>query len=273
MEICIRKFANSSNNVIEAEEVTTSKSLVEDDITLPFELDIEIPIPPEAENSDFDGKIIGGADVPIDRFPYQLSLEYKGIHSCGATLIAPKWAVTAAHCTDKLSARYLTVRAGSSNNQRGGQVVESSRHPIVTQNAKPILLAEENSPVDEGTVGTVSGWGFTRENGAISKGLRAVRIPVISQARCRLAYGSQITDRMFCASLRTGGKDACQGDSGGPFVVDGVLTGVISWGVGCARPGYPGVYASVPVLRSFIKSVQAYTVFVVSCHVTYWNVI
>lgn len=59
---------------------------------------------------------------------------------------------------------------------------------------------------------------------------------------------------MICAGLTQGGKDACQGDSGGPLVVNSVQVGVVSWGIGCAQAGYPGVYASVPNLRSWISS-------------------
>jgi len=50
-----------------------------------------------------------------------------------------------------------------------------------------------------------------------------------------------------------------QGDSGGPLVhnVDGkwTLIGLTSFGDGCARPGYPGVYTEVGHYLEWIASV------------------
>ena len=61
------------------------------------------------------------------------------------------------------------------------------------------------------------------------------------------AQQSPVPNSKMCAYRE--GTDSCQGDSGGPLVVseDGrwTVVGVVSYGIGCARPGYAGVYARV----------------------------
>ena len=57
---------------------------------------------------------------------------------------------------------------------------------------------------------------------------------------------------MICAGVPEGGKDACQGDSGGPLTVGGQLVGIVSWGLSCALPDYPGVYSNVATLKAWI---------------------
>uniref|UniRef100_A0A8D0ADB2 trypsin n=1 Tax=Sander lucioperca TaxID=283035 RepID=A0A8D0ADB2_SANLU len=75
--------------------------------------------------------------------------------------------------------------------------------------------------------------------------LQEVSVPLVSITQCNAAYGI-ITSNMICAGLPAGGKDSCQGDSGGPLVTKSgstwVQVGVVSFGKGCALPGYPGVY-------------------------------
>lgn len=93
--------------------------------------------------------------------------------------------------------------------------------------------------------------------GAFAQSLRQVALPLVSKARCQKSYGrSRIDNSMLCAGLDEGGVDSCQGDSGGPLVCEfngrWFLEGVVSWGYGCADPGYYGIYAHVRHLKSWI---------------------
>ena len=104
----------------------------------------------------------------------------------------------------------------------------------------------------------VSGWGTLSYQGNSPDSLQWVEVPAVTNAICNQAYSNSITDAMICAGLAEGGKDSCQGDSGGPLIcaVNGKahLVGVVSFGVGCALPNWPGVYARVTAVLSWIKS-------------------
>lgn len=103
--------------------------------------------------------------------------------------------------------------------------------------------------------------GNTQNSSESSRQLRAALVPIVNQEVCKKQYSNfvyAITNRMICAGLKEGGKDACQGDSGGPLVEFETgsprLIGVVSWGKGCAMPKSPGVYARVTAVREWIKS-------------------
>ncbi|XP_016979465.1 trypsin beta [Drosophila rhopaloa] len=230
---------------------------------------------PEGLLPQLDGRIVGGTATTITSFPWQISLQRSGSHSCGGSIYSANVIVTAAHCLQSVSASTLQIRAGSSYWSSGGTVLKVAsfrNHEGYNANTmvndiaiiklsgslgfsssiKSIGLAGSNPA--NGAAASVSGWG-TQSSGSssIPSQLQYVNVNIVSQSVCAsgaYSYGSQIRSSMICAA--SSGKDACQGDSGGPLVSGGVLVGVVSWGYGCALSNYPGVYASVADLRSWV---------------------
>ncbi|KAI8039672.1 trypsin delta-like [Drosophila gunungcola] len=230
---------------------------------------------PEGLLPQLDGRIVGGTTTTITSFPWQISLQRSGSHSCGGSVYSANIIVTAAHCLQSVSASVLQVRAGSSLWSSGGSVakvasfknhegynantmvndiaiVRLSSSLSFSSSIKAIGLASSNPA--NGAAASVSGWG-TQSYGSssIPSQLQYVNVNIVGQSQCASStygYGSQIKSSMICAAAS--GKDACQGDSGGPLVSGGVLVGVVSWGYGCAYSNYPGVYASVADLRSWV---------------------
>ncbi|KAI7815458.1 Serine protease, partial [Rhyzopertha dominica] len=238
-----------------------------------------IALPRKTKVPRLDGRIVGGEDADIEDYNYTVQLLYFGSHICGGSIISPKYVVTAAHCTDGSTATLLSIRAGSTLRNQGGTVVnvaaihqnpdfdwsyidydisilELAEELEFSSSIGPISLPEVNQIVEAGTNSTVTGWGTTTEGGSLPSILQVVQVPIVSLEECRAAYGqADVTDRMVCAGYTEGGKDACQGDSGGPLVVGDELIGIVSWGYGCARPNYPGVYGSVPAMRDYVYNI------------------
>ena len=62
---------------------------------------------------------------------------------------------------------------------------------------------------------------------------------------------------MFCAGYKEGRIDSCAGDSGGPLLCKKgnrwTIWGVTSFGEGCGKQGFYGIYAKVPNYTDWIK--------------------
>ncbi|KAI7815453.1 Serine protease [Rhyzopertha dominica] len=226
-----------------------------------------------------DGRIVGGEDAEIEQFNYNAQLLYYNSHICGAVIISPQYVLTAAHCTDDLVPSEFSIRAGSSIRNAGGivlpvgQIFQNPNYNPSTidfdisilelvgelqfsESIGPIPLPAFEEPDPVGQLSLVTGWGSLEEGGGLPTQLQAVEVPVVAREECQEAYDVfWISERMLCAGFPEGGRDACQGDSGGPLVHDNELIGLVSWGYGCARPTYPGVYARVAALVDWISEI------------------
>jgi secreted trypsin-like serine protease len=196
--------------------------------------------------------------------------------------------ITAAHCVDKSStnpqidivagahkktskadgeqsvpAAQVVVHprygAGGATNNNDIAIIKLSRPIKFSRTIQPACLPSPNEKIADGTSGTVAGWGTLQEGGRTPDTLQQVSIPTISYQKCASQYGSSRINEQtqFCGGFDQGGKDSCQGDSGGPYFFQGrngaVLQGVVSWGAGCARARYAGVYARVANYLDWIQ--------------------
>lgn len=227
-------------------------------------------------------RIVGG-HIATKRYPFVASIMADNIfgryHSCGGSIINERTVITAAHCLAHATASNLKIHVGENGRQvNNGDVYEVLAihyHPqwnMATQDydvglvriarnfnygptVQPIKLASTKDKLKDGSLATVFGWGYTNQYGPNpSDELRIAQVPIVKQSTCNRQMGGLVTRRMICAGFRSGGVDACQMDSGGPLVADNKLIGIVSWGVGCAQPNRPGIYARITELLPWIDN-------------------
>ncbi|MED6234741.1 hypothetical protein ATANTOWER_031583 [Ataeniobius toweri] len=229
-------------------------------------------------------RIIGGVTARRGEWPWIGSLQYQRQHRCGATLIHKKWLLTAAHCfnsdsnpTDWVVSLGSVLRSGL-----GALVIPIQRvviHPAfngtnmdydvalleltvlapVSYTIQPVCLPSPVHRFLENSECYITGWGSMKEGGSLTNLLQKAAVNIIEQEDCQLSYGNGLTPNMMCAGLMEGGRDACLGDSGGPLTChhqfgQWFIAGVTSWGQGCGRTGFPGVYTRVTSVRKWIST-------------------
>lgn len=202
---------------------------------------------------------------------------------CGGTAISNRWIVTAAHCvygmTSKDVRRSTAVVNPSdlytdtkSRNVRWKRVsvhpafdLVANRHDIAlietTHSLRTTALPYSGPEIapDPGATLKVFGFGATQSGGFPSRNLQVGRVLDLagSDGACGQYQEQYDANSMLCAGSSNSKVDACQGDSGGPltgWAGRRTLVGIVSWGYGCASPGFPGVYTRVSSYAPWIAT-------------------
>lgn len=232
------------------------------------------------------GRIVNGTKVADLAYPWMASIQSFAGHRCGATLINATALITAAHC--KLPIREdLRVLARLNNlydptTALQFRVLSINNHPnysfspklghqndvaiwrieLVTGDSSKIplnsIVLDDGTFSKDNTTLKIAGWGKTTEKSPFSTNLMESQVVVINQNQCQSIYTS-LDQSMLCAYAPY--TDVCEGDSGGPLFAirpNGkvVLVGITSYGYGCAREDFPGVYTRVSSLAFWIANNQ-----------------
>jgi len=242
-------------------------------------------------------KVVGGRDADPDAHPFQVGLLYAAVADdliaqyCGGSLVAERFVVTAAHCSDFVSnPADVEVLVGSQRLDGSGRRIKVRRiyvHPAwpdsvgldydvaVWELATPVTgipfaVVTNTPPTKAGTMLRSTGWGATRDALDLSMAdypimLQQLDMPFVPTFGETCGEVEHITPRMICAGDIIGQLNWF-GDSGGPLTIDRgagytELVGIVSGG-GLdedGRPLYPGFYTNVAEasINGFIRGVMS----------------
>jgi trypsin len=221
-------------------------------------------------------RISGGTITEPGQYPYFATLASR---MCGATLIHPDILLSAGHCQKALAAEPM-VFVGA-HEVDGTRVTAAETRTIIRQyphpdldfvrwrndlsifqldrpvnSLQPVQLNSDPDVPSPTSTLTVIGFGATLTE-RLSDFLREVDVYPVDSDTCIRQYNEATIIKpaiMLCASNPSPGHDSCNGDSGGPLLdtATGTQVGIVSFGIGCGDPIFPGVYTRVSAYTNWI---------------------
>ncbi|CAH1397116.1 unnamed protein product [Nezara viridula] len=200
------------------------------------------------------GRIVGGREAKKNEFPLIAALVFVGDPEdpqafCGATILTPYHALTAAHCTQGQvleNIEYISLLVGAHDvtnvdsraqwvpverfhDHENYSELDSNGIPHINDvslvvlkeeirfnvNVGPACLPTEELELERQYVNAM-GWGLTATGGEGSNVLRQVNLQVIAYKTCNSLFKLNPNRSQLCTFGKN--KDTCRGDSGGPLV-------------------------------------------------------
>ncbi|NWI91615.1 CEL2A elastase, partial [Pitta sordida] len=238
-------------------------------------------------------RVVGGENARPYSWPWQASLQYSSngnwYHTCGGTLIATNWVMTAAHCIGSRTYRVLLGKYNLAATEQGSvtaypekmivhpnwnpqnvangydiALIKLTKHVSLSDKIQLACLPAPQSILSSNTACYVTGWGRLQTNGPLPDDLQQGRLLVVDYATCSQPswWGKTVKTTMVCAG-GDGIISSCNGDSGGPLNCLGSdgrwqVHGIVSFGssLGCNYYHKPSVFTRVSAYNSWINQVR-----------------
>ncbi|MEE6482123.1 hypothetical protein FKM82_013157, partial [Ascaphus truei] len=240
-------------------------------------------------------RVVNGEEAIPNSWPWQVSLQYiyngYWYHTCGGSLIASNWVLTAAHCISSSNVYRVLLGKHNLGLSEPGQktinvikllnhskwnpnrlsngfdisLIKLEEHVTYSSTIQPSCLPPAGYILPHNSGCYVTGWGNVQTNGPSPDKLQQGLLLVVDHATCSQSdwWGRSVQTNMIC-----GGGDgiisSCYGDSGGPLNCQNEegkweLHGVVSFGSssGCNYYKKPSVFTRVSDFNSWISTVRA----------------